>query len=110
MTQLVSHHDVKRVQDFQDALKARGVTLPAVWGVFFYRSANRKTLDRLSQFFPIPVEAVLDDFASGMDPIEMCATTIRTLRSVGANKVYVSNLHPERAANQLRAIVNAVES
>jgi 5,10-methylenetetrahydrofolate reductase len=110
LTQLVSHHDVDRVQGFQDALSARGVTLPAVWGVFFYRSANRKTLERLSQFFPIPVEAILSDFASGMSPIEICATTIRTLRSVGANKVYISNLHPERAASQLKAIMAAVDA
>jgi hypothetical protein len=108
LTQLVSHHDVDRVRDFQAALTTRGVTLPAVWGVFFYRSASRKTLERLSQFFPIPVEAILADFASGMNPVEICATTIRALRRVGATKVYISNLHPERAVSQLRAILSAV--
>ena len=109
LTQLVSHHDVERVQGFQAALKQRGVTIPAVWGVFFYRSANRKTLERLSQFFPIPVEAILSDFDSGMTPVEVCAATIKALRNVGAEKVYISNLHPERAAQQLRAITAAVE-
>ena len=108
LTQLVSHHDIERVQAFQSALAAREVAIEPVWGVFFYRSANRKTLERLSEFFPIPVEAILADFASGLSPIELCATTILALRGVGANKVYISNLHPERAATQLRQIQSAM--
>ena len=104
LTQLVSHHDLDRVSAFQEALRARDVTLPAVWGVFFYRSAKRATLERLSQFFPIPVEAIAADFAGGMSAIEVCAKTVRELRGLGAEKVYISNLHPERAPRQLDAI------
>ena len=109
LTQLVSHHDLERVQAFQRALEARQIDTPALWGVFFYRSARRATLERLSQFFPIPVEAILEDFASGLDAVEVCAKTIKALRSVGADKVYISNLHPEKAASQLRAIERAIE-
>lgn len=104
LTQLVSHHNLDLVERFQSALATRSVSTPAVWGVFFYRSANPATLRRLSEFFPIPVEAVGADFRSGMSAIEVCAKTIRSLRSVGADKVYVSNLHPERAPTQLAAI------
>ena len=104
LTQLVSHHDLERVEAFQAALAARDVTIPGVWGVFFYRSASARTLARLSEFFPIPVEAIAADFASGMSAIEICAKTIRELRAQGADKVYVSNLHAERAPSQLAAI------
>ena len=108
LTQLVSHHDLERVEAFQHALRVRSVQTPAIWGVFFYRSARRQTLERLSQFFPIPVEAILSDFASGLDAVEVCAKTIRDLRALGAEKVYISNLHPEKAASQLKAIEAAV--
>jgi 5,10-methylenetetrahydrofolate reductase len=104
LTQLVSHHDLPRVEALQTALAERSVTLPGVWGVFFYRSANPKTLERLSRFFPIPVEAIKADFADGASAIEVCAKTIRELRALGADKVYVSNLHAEHAPGQLAAI------
>jgi len=104
LTQLVSHHDLERVAGLQSALVERGVTLPGVWGVFFYRSANPQTLEHLSRFFPIPVERIKADFADGMSAIEVCAKTIRELRALGADKVYVSNLHAERAPTQLAAI------
>ena len=110
LTQLMSHHDLERVEAFLRALEKRAVTIPAVWGVFFYRSANRKTLERLSQFFPIPVEAILADFDSGLSPEALCAKTIVALRSVGAEKVYLSNLHPERAPAQLKAILALVDA
>ncbi|MDP6946819.1 MAG: hypothetical protein QF464_21900, partial [Myxococcota bacterium] len=96
LTQLVSHHDRARVDAFQTALTARNVTTPAVWGVFFYRSANPKTLERLNQFFPVPIEGIASDFASGMTATGVCAKTIRELRALGADKIYVSNLHPDR--------------
>ena len=37
-----------------------GVELPGVFGVFYYRSANRKTLDILSRFLPVPVEGLAE--------------------------------------------------
>jgi hypothetical protein len=38
------------------------------------------------------VEELVRDFESGMSPVEVCAATIRALREIGADKVYVSNL------------------
>ena len=104
LTQLVSHHDLPRVQAFRAEAARRGHCAPGVYGVFYYRSANPKTLARLATFFPVPVEGVTADFASGLGPAEVCAKTIRALRDLGADKVYVSNLHPDRAHRQLAEI------
>jgi len=104
LTQLVSHHDLPVVEAFLAELGRQGVTMPGVFGVFFYRSGRKRTLERLSEFFPVPLDGVLADFAAGLSPEEVCAKTIRALRDLGVAKVYVSNLHPERAPEQLDAI------
>lgn len=104
LTQLVSHLEPEPITRFQAELVRQGVTMPGVWGVFFYRSGNPRTLNRLSEFFPVPVDAVVAEFASGVSPEEVCARTIRHLRGLGIDKIYVSNLHPERAVEQLAAI------
>ncbi len=44
LTQIVSHHDVASVSRFLNAAERRGLSLPGVFGVFYYRSANPKTL------------------------------------------------------------------
>ena len=31
--------------------------MPGIFGVFYYRSANPKTLEMLKQFLPVPAEA-----------------------------------------------------
>ncbi|TNF25698.1 MAG: hypothetical protein EP329_22590 [Deltaproteobacteria bacterium] len=104
LTQLVSHLEPGPIAAFQAELDRQGVTMPGVWGVFFYRSGNPKTLKRLSEFFPVPVDAVVEEFAGGASAAEVAARTIRYLRDRGVNKVYVSNLHPERAVEQLEEI------
>ena len=75
-----------------------------MFGVFFYRSGKVKTLKRLAEFFPVPVDAVVEEFAGGASAVEVCARTIRHLQGLGISKIYVSNLHPERAVEQLAAI------
>lgn len=92
LSQIVSHHSAERVGTFVEALDRKGVSVPGVFGVFFYRSANPQSLGRLSGFFPVPVEAITDEFAAGVPAEEICARTIRALREVGADKIYVSNL------------------
>jgi len=92
LTQIVSHHHLREVERFVEELRRRELPLPGVFGVFLYRSANPKTLNRLRQFFPVPVEGVTQDFASGLTPEAICAKTILALRDVGVDKVYVSNL------------------
>jgi len=109
LTQLVTHHHIGAVDGFLDELKRRDVTIPGVWGVFFYRSANPRTLARLSEFIEVPIEGLKADFASGLKPAQVCAKTIRALLDRGVTNIYVSNLHPERAPRQLKAIMRALE-
>lgn len=99
LTQVISHHDVPAVERFLQACARGGVKLPGVFGVFYYRSANPKTLAALRQFLPVPVEALTKEFAEGATPDELCARTLRTLRQAGVQHAYVSNL-PVGRANQ----------
>ena len=76
LTQIVSHHDIAHVERFLEAFDRRRLSLPGVVGVFFYRSANPKTLDALRHFLPVPVDALRREFADGATPEEVCARTI----------------------------------
>ena len=40
LTQIVSHHQIDAVARFIETADRRGLTLPGLFGVFFYRSAN----------------------------------------------------------------------
>jgi hypothetical protein len=42
LTQVVSHHDLPRVEAFLTAQQQTGVSTPGIFGVFYYRSANPK--------------------------------------------------------------------
>lgn len=105
LTQVVSHHDAAAVERFVRASARRGVSLPGVFGVFYYRSANPKTLTALRSFLPVPMEGLTRDFAEGATPEDVCARTIRTLRDAGAVHFYISNLPIGRASQVLDAIV-----
>lgn len=104
LTQLVSHLELDPVDAFLAELDRQAVTMPGVFGVFFYRSGRRRTLERLAEFFPVPVDAVTAEFATGASAEEICARTIRALRERGVTRFYLSNLHPEKATAQLEAI------
>lgn len=106
LTQIVSHHDADRVSRFLDTAARRGVTHPGVFGVFYYRSANPKTLNTLKAFLPVPVEGLTADFAGGASPEDVCAKTIRLLRKAGAQHFYISNLPINRAPQTLAAILD----
>jgi hypothetical protein len=105
LTQIVSHHDIAHVDRFLEAFDRRRLTLPGVFGVFFYRSANPKTLDALRHFLPVPVDPLSQEFAGGATPEAICARTIKALRSAGARHVYVSNLPVGRARQTLARIM-----
>lgn len=92
LTQVVSHHDVASVERFLDEASRRGVTLPGVFGVFYYRSARPKTLEMLSAFMPVPVESLQREFGESATAEEICARSIRTLRAAGVRHFYLSNL------------------
>ena len=106
--QIVSHHALPQVGDFLEARERAGSTLPVVFGVFFYRSANPATLDMLGSFFPVPAAEITRDFQAGADAEEICARTIRELRAEGADKIYVSNLGNRGARQRLRRILDRV--
>lgn len=105
LTQIVSHHDVAKVEAFLDEVSRRNLTLPGMFGVFYYRSANPKTLSALRSFIPVPADALSAEFAAGASPEEICARTLRALRHAGARHVYVSNLPLQRAALTLGRIM-----
>jgi 5,10-methylenetetrahydrofolate reductase len=108
LTQIVSHHDLGRVEQFLARAQSQGLDLPGVFGVFFYRSAQPKTLATLKQFLPVPVDALTKEFGEGAGPEEVCARTIRALRSAGAQHVYVSNLPVGRARQTMAKILSLV--
>jgi len=105
LTQIVSHHQGDRVAAFLEAGRANGLTMPGVYGVFYYRSANPKTLEMLSEFLPVPVGELQKEFAAGATPIDVCAKTIRFLVDIGARHFYVSNLPARRTAATLNMIL-----
>ncbi len=111
LTQVVSHHHMEPVDRFLEAARRREVPYPAVFGVFYYRSATPETLERLSRFFPVPAEGLRREFEEeGATPAEVCARTIRALRDRGVDAVYVSNLDVPSADRERERIREAVET
>lgn len=104
LTQIVSHHHAEAVSAFL-ASTAR-LELPGVFGVFYYRSANPRTLEKLRAFLPVPVEELKAEFAGGATAEDICARTIRTLFDLGVRHFYVSNLPIDRAAPVLHDVLS----
>ncbi len=108
LTQVVSHHERRAVAAFLNEAARRSLSLPGVFGVFYYRSANPKTLAALQSFMPVPAEALAAEFAAGASAIDICARTIRALIDEGARAIYISNLPLARAHATLTAILDRV--
>lgn len=108
LTQIVSHLNVAPVERFLKEAQSRALTLPGVFGVFYYRSANPTTLQTLAKFLPVPVEALAAEFAAGATPVEMCARTLRTMMDLGVRHFYISNLPLATASATLSAILERV--
>lgn len=104
LTQVVSHHDAAQVSRFLCEAERRRLALPGVFGVFFYRSANPRTLARLQAFLPVPVEGLSAEFAAGLTPEEICGRTLRQLAAAGARHFYISNLPQAGAPSVLARI------
>jgi len=106
LTQVVSHLNVAPVARFVDEVRRRGLDhRPGLFGVFYYRSANPRTLDLLSRFLPVPTDTLAAEFAAGATPVDICARTIRAMLDVGARHFYISNLPLRRAPSTLNAIL-----
>ena len=108
LTQIVSHFSRDRVRDFVDESERRGLRMPGIFGVFYYRSANPRTLEALKSFLPVPAGELAAEFAAGASADEICARTIRELRAAGARHFYISNLPLQRAARTLSSILARV--
>jgi hypothetical protein len=104
LTQVVSHHDMAPVERFIETAERQGIVQPGVFGVFFYRSANPRTLEALRNFLPVPADALAQEFRAGATPEEVCARTIRALLGTGARHFYISNLPVHRASAVLESI------
>ena len=108
LTQVVSHHDLPKVDAFLTAQQAAGVTIPGIFGVFYYRSANPKTLSVLQQFLTVPAEALTAEFGAGESAEAICARSIRELRKAGARHLYLSNLPIQGTRQTLERILALV--
>jgi hypothetical protein len=110
LTQIVSHHDLAGVETLVREMRRRGIQMPGAFGVFLYRSARPGTLSHLARFFPVPAEKLTREFEQGLSSVEICARTIRALRAIGIDKVYVSNFRLERVDRLYVELVEAVNS
>jgi hypothetical protein len=108
LTQVVSHLDAAPVERFLGEAARRGLTTPGLFGVFFYRSANARTLETLRSFLPVPVDALVREFGAGASPVDVCARTLRAMMDAGARHFYISNLPLARATSTLHAILERV--
>lgn len=105
LTQIVSHHHLAVVERFLREAERQRLTLPGLFGVFYYRSANPRTLAALSRFLPVPAEPLAREFAAGAAPEDICARTLRALGDLGVRHFYISNLPIARAEGVLGAIL-----
>ena len=110
LTQIVSHLDPAPVEAFLGELERRRIRRPGVYGVFYYRSANRKTLETLRRFLPVPVDALVEEFAAGASPADICARTIGAMRDRGVRHFYISNLPVQGTAATLNDILDRVST
>ena len=108
LTQIVSHHDPASVADFLDEGRRRELAIPGLFGVFYYRSANPRTLATLGRFLDVPAEALTREFDAGATAEEVCARTVRVLLDLGARHFYLSNLPVGRAAQVLSAVMKRI--
>lgn len=106
LTQIVSHHSRASVERFLAEAERRGLKMPGLFGLFYYRSANPRTLHTLSGFLPVPVDALKEEFARGATPDDVCARSLRGLLDAGVRHFYISNLPLGRAAATLRRILD----
>jgi len=108
LTQVISHHHRPLIDRFLAEKSRRKLAVPGIFGVFYYRSANPKTLATLQDFLPVPAEGLTREFGAGASAEEICARTIRALREAGAQHVYVSNLPVGKVRPTLEKIMKFV--
>jgi 5,10-methylenetetrahydrofolate reductase len=105
LTQVVSHHDQTAIERFLHESQRQRVRVPGIFGVFYYRSANAKTLSTLRQFLPVPVDGLQREFGEGASADEVCARTLRVLSAAGVRHFYISNLPVGRTRQTLARVM-----
>lgn len=109
LTQIVSHHSRPQVERFLAEAARRRLPIDGLFGIFYYRSANPRTLHALEEFLPVPIDGLTREFGDGATADEICARSIRALAAAGVRHFYISNLPPARAASTLARILERVE-
>ena len=109
LTQVVSHHDLVTVERFLNESSPRGLTLPGLFGMFYYRSANPHTLDSLAHFLPVPRAALEKEFTAGTTAEEVCTRSFRGLHALGVRHFHLSNLPVWRAPVILSRIMDLAD-
>ena len=109
LTQIVSHHSRASVERFLTEANRQGLRIPGMFGVFYYRSANPRTLHTLRDFLPVPADELTREFGEGATPDEVCARSVRGLIDAGVRHFYVSNLPLGRAAATLRRVMDLAD-
>jgi len=94
------------VKRFLAEIERRPVPIPGMFCVFYYRSASPKTLKILSSFMPVPIQGLIDEFATGATAADVCARTIRALRAEGVRHICICNLPMHDASGVLSAITS----
>ena len=74
--------------------------------MFYYRSAKASTLAALQHFLKVPAPELTREFGAGASAAEVCARTVRALRGLGVQHVYISNLPIQRAQRTLDEILH----
>jgi hypothetical protein len=108
LTQIISHLNIEPVERFIREAQQGAVEKPGIFGIFFYRSANPRTLAALRHFLPVPIEGLTREFDAGATPVDICARTLRAAIDAGARHFYISNLPLHGAAATLSEILDRV--
>jgi hypothetical protein len=95
---------MEAVDHFLAEAARRGLEMPGLFGVFYYRSGSPKTLERLNRFIPVPIEGLHKEFDEGRSADDICALTLGALAERGVDKVYISNLQPLGAEQRVGAL------
>jgi 5,10-methylenetetrahydrofolate reductase len=107
LTQIVSHHHLPAVKRFLASVERHRLAVPGMFGVFFYRSANARTLEALKGFLPVPIAELTREFKAGASAEDICGRTIRELADAGVRHFYISNLPISRASATMEKILSA---
>ena len=105
LTQVVSHHHLAEIENFLITSERNALNIPGMFGVFYYRSGNQRTLNLLSKFLPVPRTQLIKEFSSGLTAEQICARSIHRLRRIGIKHFYISNLPVDQAPSLLNTIL-----